>query len=66
MEGEAEWDVFAKMTDKMCIIQDIPQVYGTQYVRSASGQLELYKIDDIEKVNWRRMRIGLSPTTVPE
>jgi hypothetical protein len=66
MEGEAEWDVFAKMTDKLCIIKDIPQVYGTQYVRSASGQLELYKIDDIEKVNWRRMRIGLSPTTVPE
>lgn len=66
MEGEAEWDVFAKMTDKLCIIKNELQVYGTQYDRSSSGQLILYKIDDIDKVNYRRMRIGLAPTTVPE
>ncbi|MGB3081234.1 MAG: OmpA family protein, partial [Saprospiraceae bacterium] len=66
MEGEAEWDVYAMMTDKLCIIKDIPQEYGTQYARGTNGQPVLYKIDDIEKVNYRRMRIGLSPTTVPE
>lgn len=66
MEGEAEWDVFAKMTDKLCIIKDEPQVYGTQYDRTSSGQPILYKIDDIEKVNYRRLRIGLSSTAVPE
>lgn len=66
MEGEAEWDVFAKMTDKLCTIKDIPQEYGTQYARGTNGQPVLYKIDDIEKVNYRRMRIGLGPTTVAE
>lgn len=66
MEGEAEWDVYAMMTDKLCIIKDIPQEYGTQYVRSPNGQSLLYKIDDIEKVNYRRMRIGLSPTVMME
>ncbi len=66
MEGEAEWDVYAMMTDKLCIIKDIPQEYGTQYVRSPNGQSLLYKIDNIEKVNYRRMRIGLSATMVPE
>ncbi len=66
MEGEAEWDVFAKMTDKLCIIKGEPQVYGTQYDRDANGKTILYKIDDIEKVNYRRMRIGLGATVVPE
>ncbi len=66
MEGEAEWDMYAMMTDKLCIIKNEPQVYGTQYVRDTKGQPILYKIDDIEKVNYRRMRIGLAPTAVPE
>jgi outer membrane protein OmpA-like peptidoglycan-associated protein len=66
MEGEAEWDMFAKMTDKLCIIKQVPQVYGTQYDRDANGRTILYTIDDIEKVNYRRMRIGLGATTVPE
>ncbi len=66
MEGEAEWDMYAMMTDKLCIIKNEPQVYGTQYVRDTKGQPILYKIDDIQQVNFRRMRIGLSPTAVPE
>jgi len=66
MEGEAEWDVFAKMTDKLCIIKGEPQVYGTQYDRDSNGRTMLYKIDDIDQVNYRRMRIGLGATTVPE
>lgn len=66
MEGEAEWDVFAKMTDKLCITKGEPQVYGTQYDRDANGRTILYKIDDIDQVNYRRMRIGLGATMVPE
>ena len=66
MEGEAEWDVFAKMTDKLCITKGETQVYGTQYDRDANGRTILYKIDDIDQVNYRRMRIGLGATTVPE
>jgi outer membrane protein OmpA-like peptidoglycan-associated protein len=64
MEGEAEWNMFAMMTDKLCILKHVPQVYGTQC--DGNGRPILYKIDDIEKVNWRRMRIGLAATTVPE
>lgn len=66
MEGEAEWDVFAKMTDKLCVTRGEPQVYGTQYDKDLNGRITLYKIDDIDKVNYRRMRIGLGATTVPE
>ncbi len=66
MAGEAEWDVFAKMTDKLCTIKDIPQVYGTQYDKDSNGRITLYKIDDIEMVNYRRMRIGLGATMLPE
>jgi outer membrane protein OmpA-like peptidoglycan-associated protein len=66
MEGEAEWNMFAMMTDKLCIKKGEPQVYGTQYDRDANGRTILYKIDDIEKVNYRRMRIGMGATTVPE
>ena len=66
MEGEAEWDMFAKMTDKLCILKDEPQVYGTQYDRDANGRTILYRIDDIEKVNYRRMRIGMGATVEPE
>jgi len=66
MEGEAEWNMFAMMTDKLCILKDEPQVYGTQYDRDANGRTILYRIDDIEKVNYRRMRIGLGATVEPE
>jgi len=66
MKGEAEWDVFAKMTDKQCIIRHEPQVYGTQYVINAEGQPMLYRIDDVEQVNYRRVRIGLGTIEAPE
>jgi hypothetical protein len=64
--GEAEWDVFAKMTDKLCVARGEPQVYGTQYDRDSSGRITLFKVDDIESVNYRRMRIGLGPTVKPD
>ncbi len=66
LEGEAEWDVFAKMTDKLCVTIGEPQIYGTQYDKDPNGRITLYKIDDIEKVNYRRMRIGLGATVEPE
>jgi outer membrane protein OmpA-like peptidoglycan-associated protein len=66
VEGEAEWDVFADMTDKLCVTRGEPQVYGTQYDKDSNGRITLYTIDDIEKVNYRRMRIGLGATVVPE
>ncbi len=66
MKGEAEWDIFAKMSDKLSVIKNVPQEYGTQYVNGPHGALSLYKIDDIEEVNKRRVRIGMSPTSIPD
>ena len=42
------------------------RLLSVQYDRDANGRTILYKIDDIEKVNYRRMRIGMGATTVPE
>ena len=62
MEGEAEWDVFAMMTDKLHVVKKEPQEYGTQYSILENGQIELYKVDDINDVNKRRKKIGMGPT----
>jgi hypothetical protein len=62
MEGEAEWDVFAMMTDKLHVVKKEFQEYGTQYSILENGQVELYKVEDINAVNERRKRIGMGPT----
>jgi len=62
MKGEGEWDLFALMTDKLHCIKNELQEYGTQYTIGPHGEFALYKIDNIEAVNKRRVRIGMSPT----
>lgn len=66
MEGEAEWDVFAMMTDKLHVVKNEPQEYGTQYTILENGGVDLYKVDDINAVNERRKRIGMGPTAAVE
>ena len=66
MEGEAEWDVFAMMTDKLHVVKKEFQEYGTQYNILENGQVELYKVDDINEVNMRRKKIGMGPTAAAE
>lgn len=60
-EGEAEWAHFACMTDQLQVMKKQPQIFGTQYVRDADGQSRLYRVEDINQVNRRRERIGLTP-----
>ena len=62
MDGEAEWDVFAMMTDKLHVVKKEPQEYGTQYTLLDDGGHELYQVDDITQVNIRRKKIGMGPT----
>lgn len=59
--GECEWDIFAKMSDKLAIINDQPQQYGTQFDRGEDGEVILYKIEDINDVNSRRAKLGMAP-----
>jgi outer membrane protein OmpA-like peptidoglycan-associated protein len=66
MEGEAEWDVFAMMTDKLHVVRKEFQEYGTQYNILENGQVELYKVDDINLVNERRKKIGMGLTAAAE
>lgn len=66
MEGEAEWDIYAKMADKLSVLKKEPQEYGTQYLIDSHGAHTLYKIDDIKEVNIRRAKIGMSPTAIPD
>ncbi|MEO6132532.1 MAG: OmpA family protein, partial [Saprospiraceae bacterium] len=63
MEGEAEWDIFAHMTDKLHWEKHEPQEYGTQYTTGLDGgnDVILYLVDDLEKVNLRRKKIGMGP-----
>ena len=61
LQGEAEWEFYAIMYDKLQVLKDQPQHYGTQYTTKNKQITGLYKVDDIEKVNIRRRRIGLSP-----
>ncbi len=62
LEGEAEWDIYATMFDKLKLIQDLPQHYGTQYTYIDPEQTKLtyYKLDSIDAVNARRRSIGMA------
>ena len=61
LQGEAEWEHYAIIFDKLQVLKGQPQQYGTQYTAKDNRITGLYKVDDIEKVNIRRRRIGLSP-----
>lgn len=60
MEGEASWNYFAMMYDRLQTIQNLPQRYGTQY-KMMGDQQELFPLEDPERVNEWRNELGLSP-----
>lgn len=62
--GEAQWDIYMMMCDKLSVEKDEPQRYGTQYVRNEYGQSVLYKVDNMEGVNARRIYYGLTPISI--
>ena len=63
LEGEAEWESYAILFDKIQTFRGLPQHYGTQYSINEENQVTgLYPVDDMEKVNIRRKRIGLHQT----
>lgn len=66
IQGEGDWVIFAKMTDRLHMLRNELQEYGTVGIRDDKGKSSLYKYDDLEKVNWRRARIGMSPVVINE
>lgn len=58
MEGEAEWNYYAMMYDRLQTLQDLPQRYGTQF-RVIGDRQELFPLEDAGRVNLWRSEIGL-------
>jgi len=60
MEGEAPWNYYALMYDRIQIHKNLPQRYGTQF--KANGDVkEMYPLEDASRVNTWRNEIGLAP-----
>lgn len=55
-----KWQV-ALLTDRICMLEGRPQVYGTQFDWDASGQLNPLPIADPEGVDQRRREADLIP-----
>ena len=68
LTGDAEWDLYAMMFDRLQLIKGLPQHYGTQYVYldPEETQMTFYKFDSIDAVNARRRSIGMSAILDPD
>lgn len=61
-KGEADWFSYAMLFDRCQFLKGKPQQYGTQFVLtdSVNQVYKLYQFDDIDRVNNRRKKIGLT------
>jgi len=60
-EGEAKCWQLAFLQDRALMLQEKPQIYGTQHVLDSSGELQPYKLANPEAVDKRREAVGLDP-----
>ncbi len=60
-ENEAEPYQFAYLHDRICFLENRPQRYGTESDWNESGKMEIWKLEDKDKVNGYRAEIGLKP-----
>lgn len=61
-QGEARWQDYALMYDRVQVFQNKPQRYGSQVrFNEATGQNEFFPIEDEKNVNKRRAEVGLEP-----
>jgi hypothetical protein len=58
---EAESPMLAFLTDRVCMQEGKPQIYGTQYIGAKSGGVEPWPIANSETVDERRRAVGLPP-----
>lgn len=63
-ERKADPKSLAFLTDRIAVLEGIPQLYGTQFDWDEDGKLSPNHFDDLSKVNERRKLLGL--TTLEE
>lgn len=51
----------ARLEDRICVFEERPQRYGTQFDWDGSGHLNPHPIKDLEKVDEYRASVGLGP-----
>jgi hypothetical protein len=56
--GNADADLLALLVDRIELLNDRPQIYGSQ-ITLKDGKYVLYKTKDIKNVNTRRAEVGL-------
>ena len=59
--GTATNNELALMTDRIRVGNDLPQIYGSQLIKNASGKYEVAPIENLKNVNFRRSEMGLEP-----
>jgi tetratricopeptide (TPR) repeat protein len=60
-KGEASWESYAMMYDRIQMREDKPQKYGTQVKMNETGKYELHTLLDKSKVEAWRKEAGLKP-----
>lgn len=64
--GEATWEQWAQLQDRVSVLNGHPQQFGTQYRHGASLlEPELYPVADPQDLTARRIAVGLSPSPRP-
>jgi len=59
-ENKAYEKNLARLTDRINVLEEKPQLYGTQFDWDEHGELSPNVCDDFTKVNFRRLKIGLN------
>ena len=59
--GDADAVQYAYLLDRVRMSDGLDQMYGSQFVTGADGELEPWPVDDVAKVEERRRRLGLPP-----
>ena len=59
--GDADPVHYAYLHDRVRMADGREQLYGSQFVRAANGGLVPWHLDDLDRVEARRRRLGLAP-----
>lgn len=60
-KGEAEAWQFAYLQDRIRFFEGKPQRYGTQSDWNEEGKMQVWRLEDVKKVNEYRAQVGLKP-----
>ncbi|MCB0692352.1 MAG: hypothetical protein KDC16_11960, partial [Saprospiraceae bacterium] len=64
--GEAEWFSYAIIKDRLNILEDKNQIYGTQFDILSNGRISFPNLANIDSTNILRQQIGLPKITISQ